>query len=403
MQKLKNCDYYIGLDMGDASVGWAVTDTNYNILKFNGKALWGIRLFDSANTAASTRVFRSGRRRIDRTTWRLKMLQELFAEEIAKVDPGFFMRLEDSRLHLDDKRDKAVYNLFVDKNYTDKDFYQQYPTMYHLRYALATQAGPFDVRLLYLAVQHIAKHRGHFLFDNLDASKVNDFNAVFSEVENYVRDEMGIEDWSCQNIDELAKVLCDVNLGRTTKQKAMQSLLPAQTKQQKAIIQLFSGGKAKLAELFVDAELDECEKKSVSFQDDDLNEFEPVLTAALGERYEGLLRFKAIYDWSLLAKILHLDTSKKDEDEQHLLSECKVQVYEDHKRDLAVLKSMLKGKPLYNKIFRQDGDISYEKYAKGIKGRNQIDFCKDLKKQLEGIAEYKKIMQEITSIDDAKT
>lgn len=304
---------------------------------------------------------------------------------------------------MDDKRDKAVYNLFVDKNYTDKDFYQQYPTMYHLRYALATQAGPFDVRLLYLAVQHIAKHRGHFLFDNLDASKVNDFNAVFSEVENYVRDEMGIEDWSCQNIDELAKVLCDVNLGRTTKQKAMQSLLPAQTKQQKAIIQLFSGGKAKLAELFVDAELDECEKKSVSFQDDDLNEFEPVLTAALGERYEGLLRFKAIYDWSLLAKILHLDTSKKDEDEQHLLSECKVQVYEDHKRDLAVLKSMLKGKPLYNKIFRQDGDISYEKYAKGIKGRNQIDFCKDLKKQLEGIAEYKKIMQEITSIDDAKT
>ena len=134
-----------------------------------------------------------------------------------------------------------------------------------------------------------------------------------------------------------------------------------------------------------------------------MNEFEPVLTAALGERYEGLLRFKAIYDWSLLAKILHLDTSKKDKDEQHLLSECKVQVYEDHKRDLAVLKSMLKGKPLYNKIFRQDGDISYEKYAKGIKGRNQIDFCKDLKKQLEGIAEYKKIMQEITSIDDAKT
>lgn len=403
MQKLKNCDYYIGLDMGDASVGWAVTDTNYNILKFNGKALWGIRLFDSANTAASTRVFRSGRRRIDRTTWRLKMLQELFAEEIAKVDTGFFMRLEDSRLQLDDKREKAVYNLFVDKSYTDKEFYQQYPTMYHLRYALATQKGPFDVRLLYLAVQHIAKHRGHFLFDNLDASKVNDFNAVFSEVENYVRDEMGIEDWSCQNIDELAKVLCDVNLGRTTKQKAMQSLLPAQTKQQNAIIQLFSGGKAKLAELFVDEELDECEKKSVSFQDDDLNEFEPVLTAALGERYEGLLRFKAIYDWSLLAKILHLDTSKKDEDEQHLLSECKVQVYEDHKRDLAVLKSMLKGKPLYNKIFRQDGDISYEKYAKGIKGRNQIDFCKDLKKQLEGIAEYKKIMQEITSIDDAKT
>ena len=33
MQKLQNKDYYIGLDMGDASVGWAVTDANYNILK----------------------------------------------------------------------------------------------------------------------------------------------------------------------------------------------------------------------------------------------------------------------------------------------------------------------------------------------------------------------------------
>ena len=134
-----------------------------------------------------------------------------------------------------------------------------------------------------------------------------------------------------------------------------------------------------------------------------MDEIEPVLTAALGERYEGLLRFKAIYDWSLLAKILHLDTGKKEEGEQHLLSECKVQVYEEHKRDLAVLKSMLRGNSLYNKIFRQDGDISYEKYAKGIKGRNQLDFCKDLKKQLDGIAEYKKIMQEITSIDAAKT
>lgn len=39
MQNNKNVDYYVGLDMGDASVGWAVTDLNYNILKFNGKAL----------------------------------------------------------------------------------------------------------------------------------------------------------------------------------------------------------------------------------------------------------------------------------------------------------------------------------------------------------------------------
>ena len=212
MQRLKGKDYLVGLDMGDASVGWAVTDMYYNILKFNGKALWGIRLFDSAKTAVEARSFRSARRRINRTTWRLQMLQELFAPAIAKIDPGFFMRLQDSRLQVEDKREKVAFNLFIDKNYTDKEFYQQYPTMYHLRYALATQAGPFDVRLLYLAVQHIAKHRGHFLFENLDASNVSDFDAVFSELEAYVHDELTLQDWSCQNTEKLAKVLCDANL-----------------------------------------------------------------------------------------------------------------------------------------------------------------------------------------------
>jgi len=44
-------EYYIGLDMGTGSVGWAVTDSAYNIIKRHGKALWGIRLFESAKTA----------------------------------------------------------------------------------------------------------------------------------------------------------------------------------------------------------------------------------------------------------------------------------------------------------------------------------------------------------------
>lgn len=33
-------EYYIGLDMGTGSVGWAVTDSAYNIIKRHGKALW---------------------------------------------------------------------------------------------------------------------------------------------------------------------------------------------------------------------------------------------------------------------------------------------------------------------------------------------------------------------------
>lgn len=34
-------DYFLGLDMGTGSLGWAVTDPEYEIVKKHGKALWG--------------------------------------------------------------------------------------------------------------------------------------------------------------------------------------------------------------------------------------------------------------------------------------------------------------------------------------------------------------------------
>ena len=33
----KNTEYFIGLDIGTSSVGWAVTNTKYEVIKFNGK------------------------------------------------------------------------------------------------------------------------------------------------------------------------------------------------------------------------------------------------------------------------------------------------------------------------------------------------------------------------------
>ena len=86
--------YYVGLDMGTGSVGWAVTDESYQILRRHGKAMWGVRLFESAKTAEERRMFRTGRRRLDRRGWRIEILQEIFAEEISRVDPGFFSENE---------------------------------------------------------------------------------------------------------------------------------------------------------------------------------------------------------------------------------------------------------------------------------------------------------------------
>ena len=97
-------DYYLGLDLGTGSVGWAVTDVNYEILRAHGKALWGVRLFDSAKTAEERRMFRTGRRRLDRRNWRIELLQGIFAEEINKVDEGFFLRMKESRYVPEDKK-----------------------------------------------------------------------------------------------------------------------------------------------------------------------------------------------------------------------------------------------------------------------------------------------------------
>lgn len=97
-------EYYIGLDMGTGSVGWAVTDPTYNIIKRHGKALWGIRLFESAKTAEERRIFRTSRRRTERRKNRLHLLQEIFAEEISKKDMGFYQRMKESKYWHEDKK-----------------------------------------------------------------------------------------------------------------------------------------------------------------------------------------------------------------------------------------------------------------------------------------------------------
>ncbi len=149
----KGCgNYYLGFDIGTNSVGWAVTDENYNVLSFRKRAMWGVRLFDEAVTAAGRRLIRTNRRRIARRRWRLELLQEMFSEEICKKDPAFYQRMKESMLYEEDKTESQKYSLFNDEEYKDVDFYRDYPTIYHLRKALLTEKKEWDIRLVYLAV-----------------------------------------------------------------------------------------------------------------------------------------------------------------------------------------------------------------------------------------------------------
>lgn len=57
---------YVGLDIGTNSIGYAVTDSNYNIKKFKGEPAWGTVIFDEASPKTDKRFFRGSRRRLDR-------------------------------------------------------------------------------------------------------------------------------------------------------------------------------------------------------------------------------------------------------------------------------------------------------------------------------------------------
>ena len=160
-------EYYLGLDMGISSVGWAVTNDKYELLRKKGKDMWGIREFEEADSSAERRTHRVNRRRRQRQVARMGLLKEYFSDAIEKVDSNFFIRMENSKYFFEDKdgRLSSKNGIFDDADYKDVDYYTEYPTIFHLRKALLDiedTGKEYDVRLVYLALVNMFKHRGHF-------------------------------------------------------------------------------------------------------------------------------------------------------------------------------------------------------------------------------------------------
>ena len=203
--------FYIGTDIGTNSVGVACTDEDYNLLRAKGKDCWAVRLFDEAETAEKRRTYRTNRRRLDRRKQRIKFLQELFSPFI--TDETFFIRLNNSQFLPEDK--DAL--LFGDKNnlfsgeYDDKRFHEEFPTIYHLREALINGCD-YDLRLYYLAIHHIVKYRGHFLFEG-SLEEARDLSRLLKELNEVISDTYG-EDaphFCVSEVEEIKKALLDEN------------------------------------------------------------------------------------------------------------------------------------------------------------------------------------------------
>lgn len=276
----------------------------------------------------------------------------IFAEEIEKIDNGFFLRMKESRYVPEDKRDldgrcpELPYSLFVDSDYTDKDYYKQFPTIYHLRKWLIDTDDTPDIRLVYLAIHHLMKHRGHFLFSG-NIENVKDFKYTFMQFISKLKDEeidfyLQIDDEVLCLIEEILK---NKNNTKSIKKTKLIKLLGAKTPCEKALLNLIAGGTVKLSDIFNDKDLDNCDKPKISFSDNSYDEDAAVIESVLGERYVIIEQAKTVYDWAVLADILG---------DYQSVSYAKVALYEKHQQDLIYLKRLVKenlGRDMYKKVF----------------------------------------------------
>lgn len=403
--------YYLGLDIGTSSVGWAVSDLNYNIIKKSHKALWGSHLFTEGETAAERRLFREARRRRDRTNYRVKLLQEYFAPAISEVDPGFYQRNKDSFLYLEDKKVRQKNTLFNDEDYKDKDYHEEFPTIYHLRKELMDNPQAHDPRLVYLAVLHIMKNRGHFLYEGMEFQSNLILENTIKELNDLFESHYGQKLFAESEIPAVEKILVSDN-NASDKNRELKKHLNDKDKVSKEFCKLIVGNKANFKNLF--EEFDENEEHEIDYVKFSENKYsedeiqESIEFELEAEEKDLLDKAFEIYNAVILQELL-------SDDEGNLydsISAARIAIYKKHCRDLKTLKGVvneLKKKydsayKVYDKIFREnkkslDNYVAYSQHVDSADDTSpennceQADFLKMVEKALKPYLKEKAVQK----------
>ncbi len=373
----KKEEYYLGLDIGTDSVGAAAVNERYEPVKVKGEPVMVSHLFDPADQCAERRSFRTARRRLDRRQQRVILADEIFASEVAKVDPNFYIRKKESALMQEDKSDKDNKWLYFKDEAEEKKYYAEYPTIHHLIMDLINnEEKKFDIRLINIAVDWLVAHRGHFLFSvGEESDAIIDFRNIYKEFEECI-ESMGIEmPWDKIDPVEFGEIL--KKNGVNNKKKELVKFLyngkipddedyPINRKE---LTTLLAAGKVKASKLFPLSSYEEDFSFSIS---DDME----IVIPQLGDEADLIACIADMYDWSILSEILS---------GCRYISEAKVKQYETHKTDLAGLKSLVKKyekkgvlkKGSYNEIFRKSEEklknyTAYSYNTESVKNKNHL-------------------------------
>lgn len=381
--------YNIGLDIGTGSVGWCLTDNNGHLLKINRKgdngktyrnSAWGVRLFASADTAADCRIKRSARRRYNRRRARIIELRKIMSDMIMPVDPNFYARLDEAFLWNEDKSDKAKapFLLFNDKKLYDIKYYTDYPTIYHLRKYLLETKEKADPRFIYLALHHMMKYRGHFLFEGQSFEAIDNIKDTFIELEQlinvYVKGKEEIEDNNKNNDTYEAIKICLADnkvKNKDKKENITDIFIKAgyDNKYSKELAAAVLGYEFNVGIIVNDNSLTDEDGKALKakFADAKYEEQEEKLSDTLGERCYIVEALKKIYSWKVLHSILG---------DSMFLSCAMVDKYEKHGEQLTALKNLFHkyvSQDEYSEFFHQEKNkegkyiVNYANYIKGIK------------------------------------
>lgn len=400
---------YLGLDIGTDYLGYAVSDENYKLVKVRGRGALGVVNFDEAQTAADRRSKRTAERRLVRRRQRINLLQELFATEIAKRDPNFLPRLNENDLVEEDRVIKGKFSLFNDPKFTDVQYYKKYPTIYHLRRD-AMEGKIDDVRLLYIAVHHIIKYRGHFLMDgdiqsaeNLDlAEPVDELNEAIqirnANLGDEALDARTFDVLSSDRLDEIKPLLTGALKnengypirGKKETKVRLKDIFGIESKQSEALINALIDGNTEFSQLFGAENYEKGEGTDVDFgtYEDNVGTYSSALAP---DDFAVLDALKRLYDRFILIKLLS---------GYKTLSEAMIAKYVKHGEDLKALKRVIKagGQKLYKEMFEEVNDkkkCNYVAYVGGgrvgseklIAGKcsDPKEFYKYVKKALDSV------------------
>ena len=389
MQNTKN--YNVGLDIGVGSVGWCVTDENGNMMKRNGKSMWGARIFNEAETAKETRNFRSSRRRIYRRRERINILQSLIYEDMEKENPNFFQLLKESSLTFEDKiisksLSNKKYNLFSGETVTDIDYYRKFPTIYHLRKYLIETQEKVDLRLVYLAIHHIIKYRGNFLYEGDFSNDTDKINEKLDIIEEFLKETYEIT----VKKEKLIEILSERNNTKANKKEKLVNCFEFDKSEKQIIsnmINSFLGYTFDLNKIFET----EFEKNKISFSSEIENEEE--IQNILQENAIVYEAMSEIYSWFILQNILN---GKK------YISEAMIDKYNKYAKDLNLLKKIYRRylPDEYSNMFKKYDKNNYVAYngkgcGKIYKKCSPEDFFSNLKKKIEKLPEECKEKEQI--------